>query len=386
MENFDFLFPTKIIFGKGTEERVGSEVAQFGSKVLIHYGKGSVKKSGLLEKIQASLTAAGIPYVELGGVEANPKLELVYEGIELARKSGVDLVLAVGGGSVIDSSKAIAMGVPYSGDVWDFYTKGVEPKTVLPVCTVLTIPAAGSEGSTDSVITKADEKLKRFVGSEKLRPKFSILNPELTYTLPPYQTACGATDIMAHMMERYFTPVRHVELTDRLCEAGIKTVIDNAPIVIADPTNYDARAEIMWAGTLAHNNLMSTGRIGDFASHMIEHELSGFNEVAHGAGLAVVIPAWMKYVYKNDPERFAVRVFNVEQDFYDSEVTILRGIERLENFYRSIGMPTRLSEIGIKEADLSAIAEKCWKDEDGSIGHLTKLYEEDIVNILKLAL
>jgi alcohol dehydrogenase len=389
MENFEFISPTKIIFGKNAECKVGSETKKYGKKVLLHYGGGSIKKSGLYDIVVNSLKKEGVEFVELGGVKPNPRLSLVHEGIKICRENKVDFILSVGGGSVIDSAKAIAAGISYEGDVWDFYIGKGAPIEIIPNGVVLTIPAAGSESSPSSVITKEDEKLKRFLEADSLRPKFSIMNPELTYTLPVYQTACGASDIIAHTMERYFTNARNVELTDRLCEATLKTVINNALIVMKEPENYSARAEIMWAGTLAHNDLLSTGRIPDFASHMIEHELSALNDVAHGAGLAIIFPAWMKYVYKHDIQRFvqfAVRVWNVEQTFDDPERVVLEGINKLENFYKAIGLPTRLSEIGIHEKDFDEMAVKCKRFDGDTVGNFIKLNGEDIKNIYMLAL
>ncbi|MBR6983792.1 MAG: iron-containing alcohol dehydrogenase, partial [Ruminococcus sp.] len=305
MDNFQFWSPTEFVFGKGTENEAGKYVKKHGgTKVLLHYGGGSAIKSGLIDRVRKSLSDNGIEYVELGGVKPNPRDTLVYEGIDLCREEKVDFILSVGGGSVIDSSKAIAMGVPYDGDFWDFYT-GKSPEAALPVATILTIAAAGSEGSGDSVITKEAGGLKRGAGSDLIRPRFSIMNPELTCTLPPYQTACGATDIMAHVFERYFTNTEEVEITDRLCEAVLMTMIKETPRVIADPSNYQARANIMWAGTVAHTNIVGVGRQQDWNSHGIEHELSALYDCAHGAGLAVIMPAWMEFVYKHNVMRFA---------------------------------------------------------------------------------
>ena len=388
MQNFRFCNPTQIIFGKEMQRAVGDETKKHGKKVLLHYGSGHIKKSGLYDQIVASLKQAGVDFVELGGVAPNPRLTLVKEGIALARKEGVDFVLAVGGGSVIDSGKAIALGVPYDGDVWDLYTDKAEPGVPLPVGVVLTIPAAGSESSPSSVVTDWENKNKRFIDYEPLRPRFAIMNPELTYSLPPYQTACGVADIMAHIMERYFTRVPNVELTDRLCEGALKTVIGNVPAVLENPENYDARAEIMWAGTLAHNDLLSTGRQGDFASHMIEHELSAINDVAHGAGLAIILPAWMKYVYKHDINRFvqfAVRVWNVEQSFFNPEKTALAGIARLKAFFQSIGLPTSLGEIGLSKQHYERIATNCKRFDGDTTGNFVKLNGEDIKKILEIA-
>lgn len=389
MENFDFLSPTKIIFGKDTESRVGDEVKKYSSKILLHYGGGSIKKSGLYEKVTSSLKNAGVEFIELTGVKPNPRLSLVHEGIKLCRENGVNFILAVGGGSVIDSAKAISVGIPYSGDVWDFYAGKNTPAESIPVGVILTIAGAGSEASKNSVITNEDGWYKRGLASELIRPKFAVMNPELTCTLPPYQTAAGATDIMAHVMERYFTNVTNVDFTDRLCEAALKTLIKNIPLALENPNDYNPRAEIMWAGTIAHNDFLATGRIGDWASHQIEHELSGIYDVTHGAGLAVIFPAWMKYVYKHNLKRFiqfAVRVLDVDQDFESPERTILDGISRLESFFKSIGMPTTLHELGIPEDRLEEMAEKCRMKPEGTIGEIMKLKNKDVLNILKIAL
>ena len=316
MENFTFYAPTYFDFGKGAEQHVGELIRRFGGKkVLFHYGGGSIKKSGLYDTVKKCLASEKISFVELGGVKPNPRSGLVYEGIELCRKEGVDFILAVGGGSVIDSSKAIAAGCCYDGDFWDFYSGKAKIQQAVPVGTILTIAAAGSEGSTNSVITNEETGYKKGAGSDVLRPKFSILNPEFTCSLPPYQTAAGATDIMIHICERYFSNTEEVEITDRLCEAVLKTMIHETPRVIEDPQNYDARANIMWAGMLAHNNVCGVGRVQDWASHHIEHELSALYDVTHGAGLAVIAPAWMRYVLKINPHKlvqFALRVWDIE--------------------------------------------------------------------------
>ena len=387
MNNFIYCGPTKYLFGKEMEKNVGREAAKYGKKVLVHYGGGSIKKTGLYDTTIKSLKDAGIQVFELGGVMPNPRLSKVREGIEICKSEGIDLVLAVGGGSVIDSSKAIAAGHAYEGDVWDFFSGKAEVTKATPVATILTIAAAGSEGSTGCVITNEDGNYKRAFNSMAVVSKFSILNPALTVTVPRYQTFCGTTDIMAHLMERYFTNVKNVELTDRLIEATLKTVISNTKILKDDLINYEARAEVMWSGTIAHNNLLDTGRIGDWASHDIEHELSGIYDIAHGAGLAVVFPAWMKYVYKHDIERFAqfaVRVFNVEMDYFDLEKTALAGIKELEDLFSSVGMPIRLGELGIDESRLEEMAEKA--DENGGVGNFIKLRKADILDIYKLAL
>lgn len=387
MQNFEFLSPTKIIFGKDTEHKVGEETKNHADKVLLHYGGGSIKKSGLYDKVVKSLNDAGVAFIELSGVKPNPRLSLVKEGIDICRKENIQFILAVGGGSVIDSAKAIAAGVPYKGDVWDFFEEKLPIEKALSVGVVLTIPAAGSEASKSCVITNEEGWYKKAVNYDVLRPKFAIMNPELTYTLPPYQTACGAADIMAHVMERYFTNELHADFTDRLCEATLKTIIHNAPIALKQPDNYHARAEMMWASTIAHNDFLGTGRIADWASHRIEHELSGIYDVAHGAGLAVVFPAWMKYVYKHNMSRFiqfAVRVWNVEHCFDDPEQTALEGIQRLENFFRAMGLPVTLKELDIPGDRLEEMAGKA--TEAGVLGNLTKIDRDDVLNILQLAL
>lgn len=388
MENFDFRNPTKIVFGRGTEERVGAETAAYSKKILLHYGGGSIKASGLYGRIAASLKAAGVEWVDLGGVVPNPRLSLVREGVRLCKEKGLGLVLAAGGGSVIDSAKAIAMGAVIDGDVWDFYLGKGEPKSALPVGTVLTIPAAGSESSTGTVITNEEGLLKRAVNSDLIYPRFSILNPELSFTLPRFQIACGASDILAHLMERYFTAVKNVEFTDRLLEATMKTIIGQAPLVLENQRGYDAWAEFMWAGTVAHNNLLNTGRVGDWASHDIEHEISGIYDVAHGAGLAVVFPAWMKHTISRDAARFAqwaARVWNVETDFWNPERTARLGIERLEAFYRSMGLGTQLSELGVGSDRLDEMASKCTDSDRRRVGNFVKLDRAAVRAVLELA-
>jgi len=389
MNNFTFYSPTYFVFGNDTENDAGKYVKRFGgSKALIHYGGGSVVRSGLLDRVKKSLASEGLPFVELGGVRPNPRSGLVYQGIELCRNEGVDFILAVGGGSSIDSAKAIAMGVPYEGDFWDFYT-GKPITQALPVGTVLTIAAAGSEGSGDTVITHEPEMHKRGAGSEALRPKFSILNPALTCTLPAYQTAAGATDIMAHVFERYFTHTAEVEVTDRLCESVLMTMIHETPRAIADPNNYDARANIMWAGMVAHNNVCGVGRSQDWSSHGIEHELSALYDVAHGAGLAVVFPAWMTYVYKENLSRFcqfATRVWGVPMDFANPEATALKGIRRLKLFLHDIGMPLTFAELGAKEDDIPFMVKQLGVTDEHPIGSFKKLGPKDVEAIYRLAL
>lgn len=390
MNNFSFYSPTKFAFGKDTENQAGKLVKEFGgSKVLLHFGGGSVVKSGLLDRVKKSLDSEGIKYVELGGVHPNPLDTKVYEGIELCKKEGVDFILAVGGGSSIDSAKAIALGCCYEGDFWDFYAYKAQPKAALPVGTVLTIAAAGSEGSPDSVITKSEGMLKRGFGNDMIRPRFSILNPALTQTLPPYQTACGATDIMAHVCERYFTNTKNVETTDRLCEAVLLSMINETPKVIADPNNYEARANIMWAGMVAHNNIVGVGRDQDWNSHGIEHELSAMYDCAHGAGLAVIMPAWMTFVMKHDVMRFAqwaTRVWGCKMDFSNPEATAKAGIDAFKAFLKSIGMPSKMSEVGGKEEDIPALVKSFGLPAGGKTGGFVQLTSEDIAEIYRLAL
>lgn len=388
MNNFQFWSPTEFVFGKDTENEAGQYVRKHGgTNVLLHYGGGSAVRSGLLDRVKRSLEKEGISYTELGGVKPNPRDTLVYEGIRICREKKIDFILAVGGGSSIDSAKAIAMGVPYDGDFWDFYADLAVPQAALPVGTVLTIAAAGSEGSGDSVITKEKDGLKRGAGSDLIRPRFSILNPQLTCTLPAYQTACGATDIMAHVFERYFTNTKEVEITDRLCEAVLMTMIKETPRVIANPDNYDARANIMWAGMVAHNNIVGVGREQDWNSHGIEHELSALYDCAHGAGLAVIMPAWMEFVYKHDVMRFAqaaVRVWGCKMDFANPENTAREGIRRFRGFLRSIGMPLTFAELGAKTEDIPLLVER-FGIGDGRTGGFVKLSAEDIAKIYRIA-
>ena len=387
MDNFNFYSPTEFVFGRDRENECGEYVKKYGgSRVLIHYGGGSAERSGLLGRVRDSLNKNGISFVELGGVQPNPRDTLVYKGIDLCRSENVNFILAVGGGSVIDSAKAIAAGVPYEGDFWDFYS-GKHVDTALPIGVVLTIAAAGSEGSGDSVVTKEDGMLKRDTGSDVLRSRFSILNPALTQTLPAYQTACGATDIMAHVFERYFTNTKEVEITDRLCEAVLITMLKETPRVIADPDNYEARANIMWAGMVAHNNIVGVGRQQDWNSHGIEHELSALYDCAHGAGLAVIMPAWMEFVYKHNVMRFcqmATRVFGCQMNFEAPEVTALEGIRRFRSFLHSIGMPINFAELGAKVENIPALVDK-FGIGSGRTGGFVSLSAEDITEIYNIA-
>lgn len=387
MNGFTYYTPTKVVFGVGAEAQVGALVkAQNCKKVLIHYGSGSVVRTGLLDKVKASLDEADVAWVELGGVVPNPHLSKAREGIELCKKEGVDFLLAVGGGSVIDSCKCIGYGVTNQGDVWDFYEGKRVPTACLPIGCVLTIAAAGSEMSNSSVITKEEGWLKRDCSTNMSRPVFSILNPELTMTLPDYQTACGCVDIMMHTMERYLNGVsENMELTDGIAEALMRTVVNNARILAKDPKNLKARSEIMWAGSLAHNDLTGCGGEGDWCTHMLEHEMGGMFDVAHGAGLAAIWASWARYVWTYAPERFvkfAVNVMGVEPKANDAE-TVEAGIQAVEQFYREINMPTNMRELGITptEEQIVEMAEKCLAG--GSVKKLTK---EDMIAIYKMAL
>ena len=389
MINFNFYNGTEIVFGKGKENDVGEYAAVYGKNVLLHYGGGSIKKSGLYDKVVKSLKDQGMEIFELAGVKPNPRLSLVREGIDICRKENIDIILAIGGGSTIDSAKAIATGVPYDGDVWDFYTGKAAPDKALPLGTVLTIPAAGSESSWGSVITNEEGWLKR-PGAENyhLYPKFSILNPELAFTLPKNQIGYGVSDILAHLFERYFTNTKKVDLTDRMLEAVMKTIINNAPIVMENQEDYDAWGEIMLGGAFAHNNSLHSGRVSDWGSHMIEHELSGIYDIAHGEGLAIIFPAWMKYVYKHDIDRFvqfAHRVWNVEIDYFDKEKTALAGIAAYEDFLQSIELPIKLSEINIGSDKFDEMSTKATGFGAYTLGNFVTLKKEDIFNIFKLA-
>ena len=391
MNNFVYYTPTKVVFGKDTVDQVAELVKAYGgSKVLVHYGGGSAVKSGLIDRVKASLDGAGISYVELGGVKPNPRLSMVYEGIELCKKEGVDFLLAVGGGSVIDSAKAIGYGLGNEGDVWDFYDRKRMPAATAPVGVVLTIAAAGSEMSDSSVITNEDGWKKRGCNSDVCRVKFAIMDPELTTTLPDYQTACGCTDIIMHTLERYFTTKGTMELTDGLAAAVIKTVMKNALILKEDPKNYEARAEVMWASSLSHNGLTGCGNGGnDFATHRLEHELSGMYDVAHGAGLAALWGSWARYVMDNcigSFRKFAVDVMGVEDKGDDKEVA-LKGVEKMEDFFRAIDMPTNMRELGLEpsDAEIEEMADKCVLATGGKVGAAKVLERPDFIAIYNMA-
>lgn len=390
MDNFSYITPTRYIFGREAENQVGHQANIYGmTNVLLVYGKGSVIRSGLLDRVKASLESQDIRYVELGGIQPNPTDEKVYEGIDLGRKSGVDGVIAVGGGSAIDTAKAIAAGIVYDGDFWDFYAGKTIVEKALPTGVVLTIPAAGSEGSGNSVITHRDGMKKISLRTDMaLRPKFSCMNPELTFTLPPYQTACGICDMMIHIFERYFSPTAEVEVTDRLAEGLVKAIITEAPKVMAKPDDYDARANIMWSGTLAHNGLCGCGRAEDWSSHFMEHEVSAIHpEVAHGAGLAVIVPAWMTYVAQRKPGKiaqFARRVMDVVET--DDVKAATEGIDRLRKFFSSLGLPSHLSEFGVKESDIPVMVAKLHANKGERIGAYIPLTSSDTEAIYRLAL
>ena len=385
MLNFEFCSPTKFVFGRGAEEKVGSLVKEAGgTRALIVYGGGSVVRSGLLAQVIASLDAAGVGHLELGGVKPNPRDNLVYEGIRLCRENSLDFVLPIGGGSSIDAAKAIADGVPYDGDFWDFYCGKAKVTRALPHGCVLTIPAAGSEGSTSAVITQQRGNLKRGLNTEFHRPRFAVMNPELTFTLPRYQLACGITDMMAHIMERYFTNTPDVALTDRLAEALLCAIIEAAPVALADNTDYESHATLMWAGMLAHNNSVGVGREQDWASHQIGHEISAMYDTAHGASLAVVFPAWMQYVYRHDVKRFvqfATRVWQIDPAGKTNEETALAGIAAMKAFFASIGMPQTLEQAGGRAEDIPALAANVV---NGKTGHFVELLPPQIEEVLRL--
>jgi len=389
MNNFSFYSPTMFAFGEGEEQRTGELVRHFGgTKVLLVYGGGSIFKNGAYDDAVASLNKAGIPFVELGGVQPNPRSGKVYEGIDLCRAEGVDFILAVGGGSAIDTAKAIAVGVPYEGDFWDLYSIK-KAEAALPVGVVLTLSATGSEASDSSVITHENGNLKwSNVKTDLYRPAFAVMNPRYTCSLPPYQTACGAMDMLSHIMERYFTTTDYVDVTDRMCEGLMQTILSAGPKALADPNDYHARADLMWAGMLAHNNICGVGRVQDWSSHQIGHELSAMYDCAHGASLAVVTPAWMTYVMERDPMRFAqfaARVFGCQMDFQHPENTAREGIRRLKEWIRALGLPMTLREVGGRTEDIPDIlVHRAKKPAAFPIGNFRPLQESDMAIILEL--
>ncbi len=389
MINFEYYAPTKVFFGKGRQHEIGSMIAEYGfHKILLHYGSDRIKKSGLYDEVVQSLQKADIEFVELSGVVANPRLSLVEEGIRICREQNIELVLAVGGGSVIDSAKAIGCGYYYDGPVWDFFEAKASPQKTLPVGVILTIAAAGSEMSNSMVITKEEGLVKRGINNNIVRPLFAVLNPELTYTLPPYQTACGIVDILMHTIERYFTNVKDVELTDLLAEGLMKSVIEAGKRVMRDPYDYEARATLMWASSLSHNDLTGAGRQSDFASHKIELELSGMYDVAHGAGLAVIFPAWAQYVYQHNPSlfaQFAVRVFHCPMNYTNPIKSAQAGIRQCQEFFSSLGMPVTMAELGVPNDKYEEMADKCTWGNTRKIGNFVELDKNDIIEIYKLA-
>ena len=389
MNDFRYCTPTQYVFGRGVESQTGQLTRSMGStRVLIVYGGGSVVRSGLLDRVKQSLDAEGIEHFDLGGINPNPTDDRVYEGIELCRANGIDGVLGVGGGSAIDTAKAIAGGALYDGDFWDFYAGKAIMTKALPIGVVLTIPAAGSEGSGNSVITKLDGLHKISLRTDTaLRPRFAVMNPELTFTLPPYQTASGIADMMTHIYERYFTNTPDVEVTDRVAEGVLKAIINEAPKVMADPVNYEARANIMWCGTLAHNGVCGTGRQEDWVSHFMEHELSAVYGVTHGAGLAVIVPAWLTFMVDHNPGKvaqFARRVWDV--DIADDRLAAVEGIKRLKDFYRSIGMPVTIKELGIENPDIELLVKKLHENKGEVIGGYYRLTATETEQIYRLAL
>lgn len=392
MKDFKYYTPTEVIFGEKSEEKVARLVKKHGgTKVLVHYGGQSAIKSGLLDKVCGLLSDEGIEFFKLGGVVPNPRLSKVYEGIDLCRKEGIDFILAVGGGSVIDSAKAIACGVPFEGDVWDFYLGKLHAEVCLPVASVLTIPAAGSEMSESSVITNEDGGVKLGYSNDITRPKFAIMNPVRTFTLPPYQTAAGVTDMIMHTMERYFTHDDDMTLTTEVAEAVMRTLMDSVFAVLKNPEDYRHRAQIMWGGSIAHNGLTGCGVADDWATHQLEHELSGMFDVTHGAGLAAVWPSWARYVYKENVSRFvrfAVNVMGVPNDFTDPEGTALKGIEAMERFYHAIGMPINIHELigrDITDDEIKEMARKCSRDYKSTQGCFKVLDHSDMEAIYRMA-
>ena len=392
MKDFIYYAPTEVVFGKESEEKVASLIKKYGgSRVLVHYGGQSARRSGLLDKMFRLLKEGGIEYAELGGVVPNPRLSLVRQGISLCRERGIDFILAVGGGSVIDSAKAIAYGTVYDGDVWDFYLGKDDAKACLPVASVLTIPAAGSEMSEASVITNEDGGVKLGYSNDISRPKFAIMNPERTFTLPPYQTAAGVTDMIMHTMERYFTHDDDMTLTSAIAESVMRTMKDCVFAVLKNPQDYRNRAQIMWGGSVAHNGLTGCGVRDDWATHQLEHEMSGMFDVTHGAGLAAIWPSWARYVYKENVSRFvrfAVNVMDVENDFTDPEGTALRGIEAMERFYHAIGMPINIRELigrEITDEEIREMVRKCSRDGKATQGAFKVLTADDMEAIYRMA-
>lgn len=392
MKDFNFYAPTEVEFGQKSEEKVAQLVTKYGgTRVLVHYGGQSAIRSGLLDKVCSQLQAAGIYFEKLGGVVPNPRLSKVHEGIALCRELRLDFILAIGGGSVIDSAKAIGYGVVYDGEVWDFYLGKADATQCMPVGVVLTIPAAGSEMSEASVITNEDGGIKLGYSNNICRPKFAIMNPCRTFTLPPYQTAAGVTDIMMHTMERYFNPDCEMTISDEIAEALMRTMQQCVLEVLKNPEDYRQRAQIMWAGSLAHNDVTGNRNNGDWATHNIEHELSGLFDVTHGAGLAAIWPSWARYVYKQNVSRFvrfAVNVMGVQNDFTDPASTALRGIEAMERFYHQIGMPINIHELigrDVTDDEIDLMTRKCTLDDTKPQGKFMRLHVADVKAIYQMA-
>ncbi len=392
MKDFNYYAPTEVVFGEQSEEQVAQLVKKYGgTKVLVHYGGKSAMKSGLLDKVCTLLREGGVEYITLGGVVPNPRLSLAQQGIELCRKEGVDFLLAVGGGSVIDSAKCIGYGVPYEGNVWDFYLGKATPTEMLPVACVLTIPAAGSEMSESSVITNEDGDVKLGYSNNLSRPKFAIMNPRRTFTLPPYQTAAGVTDMMMHTMERYFTKDDDMDFTTDVAEAMLRSIKNAVFAVLKNPEDYRYRAQIMWGGSLMHNGLTGCGITDDWATHQLEHELSAMFDATHGAGLAAIWPSWARYVMHENLSRFvrfAVNVMDVPNDFTDPEGTALKGIEAMERFYHAIGMPINIKELigrDITDEEIKEMTRKCSRDYQHTSGQLKVLHADDMEAIYRMA-
>lgn len=389
MDNFIFTNTTEIIFGKDTESEVGAHIRKYSdcTKVLVVYGSSRIKKNGLFDKVKESLAKEKIEIVELGGVLPNPRLGLVYQGIEICRKQKIDFILAIGGGSVIDTAKAIGVGVPYEGDVWDFYLSKKVPSETLKTAVISTIPAAGSESSLSSVITNEDGWYKKSINYDLIRPVFAIVNPELTYSLPQYQIGCGVVDMLTHVMERYFTNTVDVDVTDRLCEALMRSIIYNGIQTYNDPTNYKYRAEIVWAGIIAHNGLLNTGRVQDWASHRIGIEIGGKYDLAHGATLSIVYPNWMKYVYKHDVDRFvqfAQRVWDVDIAYKEKDEIVLEGIRRMQEFFKKMKMPLSFEDANLPTDAFEEMADKATFNDTIPVGNFVKIDKQKMIDIYKM--
>ncbi len=386
MLNFNFTQPTEILFGKGQMDHVGDAAKKHGAtKVLIVYGSERIKINGMFEKVTSSLRSAGLEHSEIGGIEPNPRLSSVNKGIEVAKRDKCDFILAVGGGSVIDAAKAISMGIKYDGDVWDFFLRKATPMDAVPVASILTLAATGSEMNSGTVVTNWETQDKLPAGSPLVLPKFSILDPENTYTVNEWQTASGTADIMSHILEQYFSPIGGTHIQDRMCEAMLKTAMHYGPIAIKEPENYEARANLMWTGTLALNGLLSTGRYGDWAVHMIEHAVSAIYDVTHGAGLALITPYWMEYTMteKNVEKyyNFAVNVMGVPAN-EDKIIAAKEGISKLRAFFKAMGLPTKLSDFDIDDSRIEEMADKATKF--GMIGQFRKLDRDDVLEIFKM--